>query len=109
MFATMRSAAPMAAGNAIIVKPSEQAPLSALRLAEIILEEEILPAGVYNVLPGGRECGAALSSHRDIGKVALIGSVGTGKAILRAAADTVKVVGLEMGGKNALIAYPDQD
>lgn len=109
MFATMRCAAPMAAGNTIIVKPSEQAPLSALRLAEIILEEELLPAGVYNVLPGGRECGSALSSHKDIGKVALIGSVGTGKAILRTAADTVKPVGLEMGGKNALIAYPDQD
>lgn len=109
MFATMRCAAPMAAGNTVIVKPAEQAPLSALRLAEIIRDEDILPPGVYNVLPGGRECGAALSAHRDVAKVALIGSVPTGKAILRAAADTVKPVGLEMGGKNALIAYPDQD
>lgn len=109
MFATMRCAAPLAAGNTIIVKPSEQAPLSALRLAEIIRDEELLPPGVYNVLTGGRECGEAISRHRDIAKVALIGSVGTGKAILRAAADTVKHVGLEMGGKNALIAYPDQD
>ena len=109
MFATMRCAAPLAAGNTMIVKPSEQAPLSALRLAEIIRDEELLPAGVYNVLTGGRECGEALSRHPGIAKIALIGSVGTGKAILRAAADTVKHVGLEMGGKNALIAYPDQD
>lgn len=109
MFATMRCAAPLAAGNTVIVKPSEQAPLSALRLAEIIRDEELLPPGVYNVLTGGRECGEAISSHRGIAKVALIGSVGTGKAILRAAAETVKQVGLEMGGKNALIAYPDQD
>ncbi len=108
MFATMRCAAPLAAGNTIIVKPSVQAPLSALRLAEIIDEEELLPPGVYNVLTGDQECGSALSSHPDIAKVSLIGSVGTGKKILRAAADTVKHVGLEMGGKNALIAYPDQ-
>ncbi|MDF1750255.1 MAG: aldehyde dehydrogenase family protein, partial [Alphaproteobacteria bacterium] len=109
MFATMRCAAPLAAGNTIIVKPSVQAPLSALRLAEIIDKEDLLPSGVYNVLTGDQECGSALSSHPDIAKVSLIGSVGTGKKILRAAADTVKHVGLEMGGKNALIAYPDQD
>jgi betaine-aldehyde dehydrogenase len=109
MFATMRCAAPLAAGNTIIVKPSVQAPLSALRLAEIIDDEDLLPPGVYNVLTGDQECGSALSSHPDIAKVSLIGSVGTGKKILSAAANTVKHVGLEMGGKNALIAYPDQD
>ncbi len=109
MFATMRCAAPLAAGNTVIVKPSEQAPLSALRLAEIIRDEALLPPGVYNVLTGGRACGEAISGHRGIAKVSLIGSISTGKAILRAAADTVKQVGLEMGGKNALIAYPDQD
>jgi betaine-aldehyde dehydrogenase len=109
LFATMRCAAPLAAGNTMIVKPSDQAPLSALRLAEIIAEENLLPPGVYNVLTGARACGAALSTHPGIAKVALIGSVPTGKAILRAAADTVKQVALEMGGKNALIAFPDQD
>ena len=109
LFATMRCAAPLAAGNTVIVKPSDQAPLSALRLAEIIADEGLLPPGVYNVLPGGRECGATLSAHPGVAKVALIGSVPTGKAILRAAADTVKPVALEMGGKNALIAFPDQD
>ncbi len=109
MFATMRCAAPLAAGNTVIVKPADQAPLSALRLCEIIEAEEILPPGVYNVLTGGRDCGAALSAHPGVAKVALIGSVATGKAILRAAAETVKPVGLEMGGKNALLAWPDQD
>ena len=107
MFATMRCAAPLAAGNTVVLKPSEQAPLSALRLAELI--GDILPPGVFNVVTGGRECGAALSSHPLIAKIALIGSVQTGKAILRAAADTVKQAALEMGGKNALIGYPDCD
>ena len=109
MFATMRCAAPLAAGNTVIVKPADQSPLSALRLCEIIAAEDILPPGVYNLLTGGRDCGAALSSHPGVAKVALIGSVATGKAILRAAAETVKPVGLEMGGKNALLAWPDQD
>lgn len=109
MFATMRCAAPLAAGNTLIVKPAEQAPLSALRLAELIRDRDLLPPGVYNVLTGGRACGEALSTHPGIARVALIGSVPTGKAILRAAADTVKSVGLEMGGKNALIAFPDAD
>jgi betaine-aldehyde dehydrogenase len=109
LFATMRCAAPIAAGNTVVVKPADQAPLSVLRLCQILEEEDIFPAGVYNVVTGDRACGAALSSHPDVAKVSLIGSVPTGKAILRAAAETVKQVGLEMGGKNALIAYPDQD
>jgi betaine-aldehyde dehydrogenase len=107
MFAAVKAAAPLAAGNTIIVKPCEQAPLSALRFAELI--EGILPPGVFNLLPGGRECGAALSGHPGIAKVSLIGSVPTGKAILRAAADTVKPVMLELGGKNALIVCADAD
>lgn len=109
LFATMRCAAPLAAGNTVVVKPADQAPLSVLRLCEILEEEAILPPGVYNVITGDRACGAALSAHPDIAKVSLIGSLPTGKAILRAAADTVKQVGLELGGKNALIAFPDQD
>jgi betaine-aldehyde dehydrogenase len=108
LFATMRCAAPLAAGNTIVVKTPDQAPLSVLRLCEILDAENVFPPGVYNVLSGGSDCGAALSGHPDVAKVSLIGSVPTGKAILRAAADTVKQVGLEMGGKNALIAYPDQ-
>ena len=109
LFATMRSAAPLAAGNTLLLKPPEQAPLSALRLAELVDEAGIFPPGVFNVVTGGRTCGETLSKHPDVARVALIGSVPTGKAILRAAADTVKSVGLEMGGKNAFIAYPDAD
>jgi betaine-aldehyde dehydrogenase len=109
MFATMRCAAPLAAGNTLVLKPSEQAPLSALRLAELLEESKVLPTGVINIVTGGRGCGEALSKHPGIARIALIGSVPTGKAILRSAAETVKSVGLEMGGKNALIAYPDAD
>jgi len=107
MFTAAKIAAPLAAGNTVIVKPAEQAPLSALRLAELL--HTFLPPGVLNILNGGAECGAALCSHPDVAKIALIGSVATGKAILRAAAETVKPVGLELGGKNALIAFPDAD
>lgn len=107
MFAGMRSAAPLAAGNAIIIKPPEQAPLSTMRLAELV--EDLLPAGVFNVLPGGKDCGAALSTHPGVDKVALIGSVPTGKAVMKAAADSIKPVLLELGGKNAFIACEDTD
>jgi betaine-aldehyde dehydrogenase len=107
MFTAAKIAAPLAAGNTVIVKPAEQAPLSALRLAELL--DGVLPPGVLNILNGGAGCGAALCSHPDVAKIALIGSVATGKAILRAAAETVKPVGLELGGKNALIAFADAD
>jgi betaine-aldehyde dehydrogenase len=107
MFCAGKSAAPLAAGNTVIVKPPEQAPLSSLRLAELL--DGVLPPGVFNVVPGGKEVGGALASHPGIAKVALIGSVPTGRAVMRAAAETVKPVMLELGGKNALIAYPDAD
>jgi betaine-aldehyde dehydrogenase len=107
MFAAGKSAAPLAAGNAVVVKPPDQAPLSALRLAELI--GDLLPAGVFNVVPGDREAGSALARHRDVAMVAIIGSVAAGRAVMRAASDTVKPLLLELGGKNALIAYPDAD
>jgi betaine-aldehyde dehydrogenase len=107
MFCAGKSAAPLAAGNAVIVKPPEQAPLSSLRFMELV--EGLLPAGVLNVVPGGREAGAALAGHPGVAKVALIGSVPTGRAVMRAAAETVKPVLLELGGKNALIAFPDAE
>jgi betaine-aldehyde dehydrogenase len=105
MFCAGKSAAPLAAGNSVIIKPPDQAPLSALRLAELI--DGILPPGVWNVVSGGREVGSALASHPGVAMVALIGSVPTGRAVMRAAADTLKPVLLELGGKNALIAFPD--
>jgi betaine-aldehyde dehydrogenase len=107
MFCAGKSAAPLAAGNAVIVKPPEQAPLSSLRFAELV--HGLLPPGVLNILPGGREAGAALSAHPGVAMVGLIGSVPTGRAVMAAAAATIKPVMLELGGKNALIAYPDAD
>ena len=107
MFCAGKSAAPLAAGNTVVVKPPEQAPLSSLRLAELI--GGLLPAGVFNVVPGGREAGQRLASHPDVAMIALIGSVPTGRAVMKAASDTVKRTMLELGGKNALIAYGDAD
>lgn len=107
MFTANRLAAPIAMGNTVVIKTPEQAPLSALRLAELL--KDVFPSGVLNILPGGVECGKVLSTHRLVAKVTLIGSVPTGKAIQKAAADTLKLTSYELGGKNALIAYPDAD
>lgn len=107
MFAATRLAAPIASGNALILKPSEQAPLSALRLAD--LSADLFPPGVLNVITGGAASGEALSTHPGVAMITLIGSVETGKALMRSASNTLKPVLLELGGKNALIAYPDCD
>lgn len=107
LFCAGKSAAILAAGNAAIVKPPEQAPLSALRLAELV--GSLFPAGVFNVLPGEREAAAALAAHPGVASVALVGSVAAGRAVMHAAADRLKPVLLELGGKNALIAFPDMD
>ena len=107
LFCAGKSGAILAAGNSLIVKPPEQAPLSALRLAELIAD--ILPPGVFNVLPADREAAAHLAGHPGVAKVALVGSIPAGRAVLRAAAETIKPVLLELGGKNALIAFPDAD
>ena len=105
MFAAARLAAPLAAGNTVVVKAPDQAPLSILRLAELV--GDIFPPGVVNFLCGGRECGDAMTRHPLVRKVTLIGGVPTGKAVMRSAADELKPVLLELGGKNALVAYPD--
>ncbi|TQK01112.1 aldehyde dehydrogenase family protein [Herbaspirillum sp. SJZ107] len=107
MFAAAKIAAPLAAGNTVIVKAPDQAPLACLKLAELL--DGVFPPGVFNVLTGSRECGQVLASHPLVKKVTLIGSVATGKAILRSAAETLKPALLELGGKNALVAYPDAD
>lgn len=107
MFAATKLAAPLAAGNTVIIKPSEQAPLSALRMAELL--GDIFPPGVVNVVTGGRECGAALSRHEQVRKITLIGSTQTGRAIMKDASDSLKQVLFELGGKNPLLAYPDAD
>src|SRR5262250_691496 len=107
MFAAGKSGAPLAAGNTVVMKPPEQAPLSSLRFAELIAG--VLPPGVFNLVPGGQKAGQRLASHPDVAMIALIGSVPTGRAVMKAASDTVKRTMLELGGKNALIAYGDAD
>ena len=107
MFTAVKAAAPLAAGNSVIMKPPEVASLSAIRLAELV--GHLLPPGVFNIATGAGEAGAALATHPDIAMVTLIGSVPTGRAVMRAASDTLKPVLLELGGKNALIAFADAD
>jgi betaine-aldehyde dehydrogenase len=105
-FAAAAIAAPLAAGNAIVLKPAEQTPLSALRFAE--LAADLLPAGTINVVTGdGPTTGAALVAHPDVPRIAFTGSVATGRAVLKGAAEHIKTVTLELGGKNPQIIFPD--
>ena len=106
--ATWKVGPALAAGNTVVLKPSELTPLTALRLAEITAD--ILPPGVFNVVTGqGEGAGAALISHPDVDMVGLTGSVETGKHIARTAADTLKRVHLELGGKAPVIVFDDAD
>jgi betaine-aldehyde dehydrogenase len=109
MFAAGKLAAPLVAGNTVVLKPSEHTSLSALRLADLIVEA--LPAGVANVVTGfGAEAGDALVAHPHVRRLAFIGSVETGLAIQRRAAErVVKTVTLELGGKNPIAVFPDAD
>jgi acyl-CoA reductase-like NAD-dependent aldehyde dehydrogenase len=109
MFAVARTAAALAAGNAVIVKPPETSPLSALLLAEIA--QKAFPPGIFNIVTGdGRTVGDALVRHPEVKRIAFIGSTASGRAIQRAAAESgVKHVTLELGGKNPLVAFPDTD
>ena len=97
----------LAAGNTVVVKPSPYTPLSTLQLCEGFAE--IFPPGVVNVVTGEGEVGAGLVEHPDISMVAFTGSVATGKSIARAAAEQVKKVHLELGGKDAFIVCDDVD
>ncbi len=107
MFLAGKLAPVLAAGNSVVMKAPDQAPLSALRFAEII--DGVLPPGVLNIITGGRECGEALVQHPLVKKVALIGSVPTGASILHGAAEKIMPVTLELGGKNPLVICPDVD
>jgi betaine-aldehyde dehydrogenase len=98
----------LAAGNTVVLKPAETTPLTTLRLAE--LAAEFLPRGVFNVVAGhGDPAGQALVTHPEVDMVSLTGSVETGKWIARAAADTLKRVHLELGGKAPVIVFDDAD
>ena len=107
MFAAGKIAAPLAAGNTVVLKPPEQAPLSTIRLMELL--QDLFPPGVLNCVTGGRDTGAALVAHPGVAAVGLIGSVPAGKAVWKAAGDSLKRTLLELGGKNAMIIYPDAD
>jgi betaine-aldehyde dehydrogenase/aminobutyraldehyde dehydrogenase len=91
----------------VVLKPSELTPLSSLRLAEIAAD--ILPPGVLNVITGGKQAGATLVDHPLVEMISLTGSVGTGKAIAKAASDSLKRVHLELGGKAPVIVFDDAD
>lgn len=106
--ACWKSAPALAAGNAMVFKPSEITPLTALLLAEIFTEAG-LPDGVFNVVQGAGEVGAMLTAHQAIDKVTFTGEVGTGKRVMADAASTLKDVTMELGGKSPLIVFDDAD
>jgi len=106
-FAAGKCAAPLMAGNTVVLKPAAQTSLSALRLAE--LTEDLLPPGALNVVTGPAATGAAIVEHPDVPRIAFTGSVASGRAVLRAAAHDIKHVTLELGGKNPMVVFDDAD
>lgn len=108
LMAAWKIAPILAAGNSIVLKPSEQTPLSTLKLAELLAGR--IPDGILNVVTGqGRTVGQRLSEHPDIALVALTGSVVSGQAVAETAAKSVKRVHLELGGKAPVVVFPDAD
>jgi phenylacetaldehyde dehydrogenase len=109
LMAAWKLAPALAAGNTVILKTAEQTPLSALLLAELVLEAGF-PPGVVNVISGfGETAGAALAGHDDVDKIAFTGSTEVGKLIVKAAAGNLKKVTLELGGKSPVLVFPDAD
>ncbi len=106
-FCVEKIAAPLLMGNSLIIKNSEQAPISSLRFCELL--EDLFPKGLINVVTGGPENGKFLVEHPDIKRIAVIGSVNTGIAIAKTAAPQLKNVTLELGGKNPIIVFDDAD
>ncbi|RTE65110.1 betaine-aldehyde dehydrogenase [Amphritea opalescens] len=104
--AMWKSGPALAAGNAMIFKPSEETPLTALKLAEIYTQAG-LPDGVFNVLQGDARVGKMMTAHPDIDKVSFTGEVGTGKKVMAASAQSLKDVTMELGGKSPMIIFPD--
>ncbi|WP_217543491.1 betaine-aldehyde dehydrogenase [Vibrio metschnikovii] len=104
--AMWKSAPALAAGNTMIFKPSEETPLSALKLAEIFTQAG-LPDGVFNVVQGDARVGQMLTAHPEIAKVSFTGESGTGKAVMADSAKTLKSVTMELGGKSPLIIFDD--
>ena len=108
MMAAWKLAPALAGGNTVVLKPSEQTPLTALKLARLVAE--IFPAGVVNVVGGrGETVGNAIINHPKVAMVSLTGDIATGKKVLAAAAKTVKRTHLELGGKAPVIVFDDAD
>ncbi|QEC46364.1 aldehyde dehydrogenase [Baekduia soli] len=108
VLAALKAAPALVAGNAVLIKPSELAPRTTLRFAELAHAAGV-PAGCLSVLTGGGAVGAALVRHPDVAKVSFTGSTSTGIAIAREAAATLKRVTLELGGKSAAVVFEDAD
>ncbi|WP_369265733.1 aldehyde dehydrogenase family protein [Streptomyces sp. R35] len=108
LMAAWKIAPILAAGNTLVIKPSEQTPLTTLKFAELVAD--LLPPGVLNVVNGyGAVAGARLAEHPDVNMIALTGSVNSGRAVARTAADTLKRVHLELGGKAPVVIFSDAD
>ncbi|MEV4101463.1 gamma-aminobutyraldehyde dehydrogenase [Nonomuraea sp. NPDC049649] len=105
MMAVWKIAPALAAGNTVVLKPSDTTPASTLKLAEIV--GSVLPPGVFNVVTGDRETGATVVSHPTAAMVAITGSVGAGMSVARSAADDLKRVHLELGGKAPVVVFED--
>jgi betaine-aldehyde dehydrogenase len=106
-FCVEKAAAPLAAGNTVVIKSSEQAPLSSFDVA--LLADGIFPPGVVNVVAGDGATGAELVAHPLVSRIGFVGSVETGRLVAKGAADRLKRVTLELGGKNPIIIFPDAD
>ncbi len=108
LLASWKMGPALACGNTLVLKPAEQTPLTTLKLGELTIEAGF-PAGVINILTGGPETGKAIVAHPGIDKIAFTGSTAVGKEIMRGAADTLKRVTLELGGKSPNIVFADAD
>ncbi|MDN3651610.1 betaine-aldehyde dehydrogenase [Thalassotalea ponticola] len=106
--ACWKSGPALAAGNAMIFKPSEETPMGAIKLAQIFIEAG-MPKGVFNVVHGAARVGQWLTTHNDIEKVSFTGEVGTGKKVMQSASTNLKEVTMELGGKSPLIVFDDAD
>lgn len=108
LFTARALAAPLVAGNTVVIKPSPHTPLASIRVMELI--DGILPHGVINLVTGGNSAAEALVKHPDVWRIALTGSVSAALAVTRAAAQSqIKTLSFELGGKNPMIVLPDAD
>ncbi len=108
LMATWKLGVALAAGNCVVLKPAEQTPLSALRLADFF-QEAGFPDGVVNIVTGYPDAGEALANHPDVDKVAFTGSTEVGRKIVQASSGNLKRITLELGGKSPSIVFPDAD